>query len=165
MVVEDGNAASSSGSIHVQRRLSDNLTRRSSRTLRQTVSGQPVPPKDTTTALLISGAAAGGVSKLLTAPVDRVKIMYQVSTSRPFTITAGMRTAAEIVKTAGFTALWRGNSIAVVRDVPYAAIMFSVRQPPPALCALLCHRRAHCHAGRLCRRASADASCRSLWPP
>ena len=97
------------------------------RSLRQTVSGQPIPPKDSATALLISGAAAGGVSKLLTAPIDRVKIMYQVSTSRPFTISSGMRTAADIVRTAGITALWRGNSIAVMRDVPYAAIMFSVR--------------------------------------
>ena len=95
--------------------------------MRQQLSGLPVPPKDSTQALLLSGAAAGGVSKLLTAPIDRVKIMYQVSTSRPFSISSGMRTAIEIVRTSGVTALWRGNSIAVLRDVPYAAIMFSVR--------------------------------------
>ena len=41
-------------------------------------SGGPIPPKDSAAALLISGAVAGGVSKLLTAPIDRVKIMYQV---------------------------------------------------------------------------------------
>ena len=91
------------------------------------MSGRPLdlPPKDSVSSLLIAGAAAGGVSKLLTAPIDRVKIMYQVSTSRPFSISDGMRTAADIVRTSGASALWRGNSVAVVRDVPYAAILFT----------------------------------------
>jgi solute carrier family 25 protein 42 len=104
---------------------SSNAPPRRRLTMRQSLSGQPVPPKDSAAALLISGAAAGGVSKLLTAPIDRVKIMYQVSTSRPFTIAAGLSTAADIVRTAGVTALWRGNSIAVMRDIPYAALVFS----------------------------------------
>lgn len=97
------------------------------KTLRHYLSGRAPddPPKDTTSSLLISGAAAGGVSKLLTAPIDRVKIMYQVSSTRAFSIRSGIQTAAEIVRTAGVSGLWRGNSIAVLRDVPYAAILFS----------------------------------------
>ena len=101
------------------------LTRQTS--LRHRLSGRPPddPPKDKASSLMISGAAAGAVSKLLTAPVDRVKIMYQVSSSRQFSISAGIRTAADIIRTSGFTALWRGNSIAIMRDVPYASIMFT----------------------------------------
>ena len=38
---------------------------------------------------------------------------------------AAARTVAKIVRTAGVTALWRGNSIAVIRDVPFGAILFS----------------------------------------
>ena len=121
---EGSSSSAAPAPVHVQ--ASARLGRKKS-SLRQQFSGAASPPKDSTQALLISGAAAGGISKLLTAPIDRVKIMYQVSTSRPFTISSGMRTAVEIVRTSGVTALWRGNSIAVVRDVPYAAIMFSVR--------------------------------------
>ena len=124
------------------------------RSLRQRFSDQPVPPKDSATALLVSGAAAGGVSKLLTAPIDRVKIMYQVSTSRPFTVKSGMRTAVEIVRTAGVSGLWRGNSIAVVRDVPYAAIMFSVRARWQ-LCTCLCTMPMH---DASCTMRTRDAS-------
>lgn len=82
--------------------------------LRHRLSGRPPddPPKDKASSLMISGAAAGAVSKLLTAPVDRVKIMYQVSSSRQFSISAGMRTAADIIRTSGVAALWRGNSYA-----------------------------------------------------
>jgi len=96
-------------------------------TLRQRLSGRPSdePPADSSTSLLISGAVAGGVSKFCTAPIDRVKLMYQVSTERQFTATAAARTVAKIVNTAGVSALWRGNSIAVVRDVPFGAILFS----------------------------------------
>lgn len=97
------------------------------KSLRHRLTGRPVdePPKDKASSLFLAGAAAGGTSKLLTAPIDRVKIMYQVSETRPFSVSSGLRTAQKIVKEAGFTALWRGNTIAVCRDMPYAAIMFA----------------------------------------
>lgn len=51
--------------------------------------------------------------------------MYQVSETRAFSVSAGIATARKIVKEAGIMALWRGNSIAVMRDIPYAAIIFA----------------------------------------
>ncbi len=101
------------------------LKRRKS--LRHRLSGRPEdsPPEDRAISLVFSGAVAGGVSKLLTAPIDRIKIMYTVDVQRPFTLAAGARTAAKIVRTSGITDLWRGNSAAIMRDVPFAAIMFS----------------------------------------
>ena len=77
-----------------------------------------------TSTLLAAGAISGGVSKLLTAPIDRVKIMYQVSTSREFTVAAGLNTAARIVRTSGVFDLWRGNSYPSSRaSIPGLALL------------------------------------------
>jgi hypothetical protein len=107
--------------------MGDDEAARCRRSLRHRVSGRPVhdPPQDGVGSLLVSGGAAGAVSKLITAPIDRVKIMYQVSPSRRFSLAAVMQTGLDIVRKSGVTALWRGNSMAVLRDVPYAAILFS----------------------------------------
>ena len=51
--------------------------------------------------------------------------MYQTNPSKPFTLRAAVSSGSNIVRTSGFSDLWRGNSAAVVRDVPYAAILFS----------------------------------------
>eukprot|EP00967_Tisochrysis_lutea_P129327 scaffold222287_cov40-Tisochrysis_lutea.AAC.2 len=42
-----------------------------------------------------------------------------------FTLRRGIATARRIVVNHGVTALWRGNSAAIARDVPYASIVFS----------------------------------------
>lgn len=80
-----------------------------------------------TSTLLAAGAISGGVSKLLTAPIDRIKIIYQVNTDprHAFTLRRGFSTASSIVLQSGVLALWRGNSAAVARDVPYASIVFA----------------------------------------
>ena len=97
------------------------------RSLRYRATGRSPsdPPQDRVSSLLLSGGAAGAVSKFVTAPIDRVKIMYQVSPSRQFSLAAVTQTGVDIVRKSGFTALWRGNLAAVVRDVPYAALLFS----------------------------------------
>ena len=120
-------ASSSAEPVQLGRRDSQLGERRDSRSLRHRMTGRPAhePPKDTTGSLLIAGAAAGGISKFCTAPIDRVKLMYQVSPDRAFSVSAGLRTARKIIQKDGITALWRGNSVAVLRDVPYAAIIFS----------------------------------------
>lgn len=74
--------------------------------------------------LLASGAIAGGVAKTVTAPVDRVKILYQVDPSRPFTMKRGMKTFRTIVGNTGAEGLWRGNGSAMARVLPYASIHF-----------------------------------------
>jgi len=102
------------------RTLPANLGRRTS------TGAEPVPVTATrSTVLLISGAASGGTSKLVTAPIDRVKIIYQVDPNHSFSLRAGWRTVQHIVNTSGAMALWRGNGAAMARDVPYAAIVFT----------------------------------------
>ena len=52
-----------------------------------------------TSTLLAAGAISGGVSKLLTAPIDRIKIIYQVNTDprHAFTLRRGFSTASSML--------------------------------------------------------------------
>mmetsp|Transcript_59655 Transcript_59655/g.136827 ORF Transcript_59655/g.136827 Transcript_59655/m.136827 type:complete len:303 (-) Transcript_59655:571-1479(-) len=93
---------------------------------RRLSNGPPVATKASRSlSLLTAGAASGGVSKLLTAPIDRLKIIYQVSPQAAFSLRSGIGTLQAIVRRSGALALWRGNSAAMLRDVPYAAIVFT----------------------------------------
>ena len=58
---------------------------------------------------LLAGGVAGMVAKSVVAPIDRIKILYQV-TSAHFRIRDVPRVAAEIVRTEGVAALWKGKS-------------------------------------------------------
>ena len=65
------------------------------------------------------------LAKTIVAPVDRIKILYQV-TSTPFRMTDLPNVLSRIVKREGVTALWRGNGATLVRVFPYAGIQFMV---------------------------------------
>lgn len=72
----------------------------------------------------IAGGTAGMISRTCIAPIERVKIMYQVSRADA-TIPKGYRwILPNIVKNEGVLALWKGNSAAVARVVPYMSIQF-----------------------------------------
>lgn len=74
---------------------------------------------------VLAGALAGGISRVVTAPLDRVKLLFQVDANRRgFTAREGARVASNIVRTEGFFALWRGCHAAVVRILPYSATTF-----------------------------------------
>lgn len=75
--------------------------------------------------LLLSGAIAGSVSKTATAPIDRVKILYQVNPDRTFTPLNAVKTTRTILRDSGVSGLWRGNGAAMYRVVPYSAISFA----------------------------------------
>lgn len=73
---------------------------------------------------LVAGGLAGAVAKTTIAPADRVKIIYQVDPSRPFTLRSAARTAGDIVQKEGPLGLWRGNGVMMARVVPYAGVTF-----------------------------------------
>ncbi|CAD5122902.1 unnamed protein product [Dimorphilus gyrociliatus] len=68
---------------------------------------------------LVAGAAAGGVSRTCTAPLDRLKVFLQVNSRMG--ITAGLN---YMLSEGGWLSLWRGNGINVVKIAPETAIKF-----------------------------------------
>ena len=67
---------------------------------------------------LLCGGLAGMIAKSVVAPMDRIKIMYQV-TSATFRLRDVPAVAYSIVKKEGWQALWKGNSVTMLRVFPY----------------------------------------------
>ncbi|MES1910437.1 MAG: hypothetical protein MHM6MM_003030 [Cercozoa sp. M6MM] len=74
---------------------------------------------------LLCGGCAGALAKTTTAPLDRVKILFQVSSTKTFSLRNAYRTLHAIHQTEGVKALWRGNGAMMLRVVPYAAVQFT----------------------------------------
>lgn len=75
---------------------------------------------------LLSGGIAGALSRTATAPLERLKILFQLSTmSTQNAQYSGMMDAVRrIAREDGVTALWKGNGTNVLRIAPYSAIGF-----------------------------------------
>lgn len=78
----------------------------------------PSPPSDE----LIAGAFSGTVSRLVTAPLDVLKIRSQLHfQGKPPSLFASM---SKIVQEEGFFALWKGNISAIILWVTYGMSQF-----------------------------------------
>uniref|UniRef100_A0A7S4KQT8 Mitochondrial carrier protein n=1 Tax=Guillardia theta TaxID=55529 RepID=A0A7S4KQT8_GUITH len=74
---------------------------------------------------LIAGSVAGIVSRTCIAPVERIKILFQISKASTAAHGPGyMHYIPQIYRNEGVLAFWRGNSAAVIRVVPYMSITF-----------------------------------------
>lgn len=76
---------------------------------------------------LLCGAVAGTTARLFVAPLDMLKIRFQVQSETKGLyqyryITSALRS---IVSTEGFRALWKGNVPAMLMVTPYAALQLS----------------------------------------
>ncbi|MCO5602383.1 hypothetical protein L7F22_056514 [Adiantum nelumboides] len=85
----------------------------------------------------IAGAVAGGVSRTITAPLDVIKIRFQVQLeptstrswnrfSQPSKYTGILQATRDIINEEGIKGLWRGNVPALLMVMPYTAIQFVV---------------------------------------
>mgnify|MGYP005840960781 CR=1 FL=1 len=74
---------------------------------------------------ILAGGIAGMVAKSVVAPLERIKILYQVSAER-FVLREVPTVAKHIIQREGFTALWRGNTATMLRVFPYSGIQFMV---------------------------------------
>ncbi|CAH0521972.1 unnamed protein product [Peronospora belbahrii] len=70
----------------------------------------------------LAGGMAGIVAKSTLAPLDRVKILFQVNDQRKFSFRNAARMAKNIYVHDGFHALFRGNMLNILRVVPYAGL-------------------------------------------
>jgi len=74
---------------------------------------------------LLAGGVAGMVAKSVVAPVDRIKILFQV-TSAKFQLRKLPKVARNIIRNEGMSALWKGNTATMIRVFPYSGIQFMV---------------------------------------
>lgn len=74
---------------------------------------------------LMAGGMAGMVAKTVVAPLDRIKILYQVS-DIPYSMKAIPNVARNIMANEGILALWKGHTATMLRVFPYSGIQFMV---------------------------------------
>jgi len=65
------------------------------------------------------------LAKSVVAPIDRIKILYQV-TSAQFRLRDVPKVAYSIIEKEGWAALWKGNTATMIRVFPYSGIQFMV---------------------------------------
>lgn len=92
--------------------------------LPRVASSKPSRGGLSTVELFAAGAGAGVISKTITAPIDRIRILFQVSSKRPFSAVQFVHAGFRIVRADGVLGLWRGNLAVVMRVMPYAGLQF-----------------------------------------
>jgi hypothetical protein len=80
--------------------------------------------------LMVAGGVAGAVSKTLTAPLERVKILLQIqgmrgSGSEKHYTRGVFGTMLQVVKEEGALSLFKGNGSNVLRIIPVYALKFT----------------------------------------
>ena len=75
------------------------------------------------TEYLLAGGTAGMVARTCIAPVERMKILFQVQKG---TTNTNMRhLLSSLINNEGPLSMWKGNSAAVIRVIPYTALQFT----------------------------------------
>ncbi|KAG9416989.1 hypothetical protein AC1031_001374 [Aphanomyces cochlioides] len=103
-------------------------------------SGGPPPAKSSTTTSpftlfsgatstelrsFLAGGAAGIIAKSTLSPIDRVKLLFQVSDHLRFTLRNALSMGVDIAQRDGLLALFRGNTLNLVRVFMSAGIQHS----------------------------------------
>jgi hypothetical protein len=71
---------------------------------------------------LVAGGVAGAIAKTTIAPMDRVKILFQVSQQK-FSLRLAGQMVVSIARKDGVLALWRGNSATVARYFVHSSLL------------------------------------------
>lgn len=73
--------------------------------------------------VMLSGAIAGIVSRTLTAPIERIKVLKQTDNSH-FSDKSFIRSFQYMLKTEGWTGFFKGNGANIIRVIPFSALEF-----------------------------------------
>lgn len=73
----------------------------------------------------VAGGMAGIIAKSTLAPLDRIKILFQVHDHHTFNFRNAARMARDIYVHDGFHALFQGNLLNILRVIPYAGLQHS----------------------------------------
>jgi len=90
-------------------------------------SSAPLSPADAawnTTKALSAGAFAGALSRTVTSPLERLKVLKQVQSHGSSKYDGIGRALMRMYKDEGLLGFWRGNGTNVVRIAPFSAIQF-----------------------------------------
>ncbi|KAG2502088.1 hypothetical protein HYH03_000580 [Edaphochlamys debaryana] len=76
--------------------------------------------------MFFAGGTAGAIARTCTAPLDRIKLLFQVQAvagpgTSPTAYTGVGQAAAKIIREEGFLAFWKGNGVNIIRIFPYSA--------------------------------------------
>mmetsp|Transcript_13684 Transcript_13684/g.22378 ORF Transcript_13684/g.22378 Transcript_13684/m.22378 type:complete len:295 (-) Transcript_13684:25-909(-) len=74
---------------------------------------------------LVAGGVAGMVARTCVAPIERVKILYQIQSKNTTGSVSYFEMAPKLVRNEGILSLWKGNTAAVIRVIPYTSIQFA----------------------------------------
>lgn len=84
---------------------------------------------------LVCGGISGAIAKTIIAPLDRQKIIFQV-TQKGFSFPTAFKALRITYETRGFKALFKGNGAMMIRIVPYAAIQYSTFEKCKRVCVI-----------------------------
>eukprot|EP01133_Synstelium_polycarpum_P006683 gene6683-7770_t len=71
----------------------------------------------------LAGGIAGVTAKSAVAPLERVKILYQIK-SQLYSLDSIAGSLGKILEKEGLRGLWRGNTATITRVFPYASVQF-----------------------------------------
>ena len=70
---------------------------------------------------LLAGGTAGMIARTCIAPIERIKILFQIQKGS----SSYIKLLSNVLKNEGIKSMWRGNSAAVIRVIPYTSIQFT----------------------------------------
>jgi solute carrier family 25 protein 42 len=72
----------------------------------------------------LCGAVAGMAAKTCIAPMERIKMTFQVSTDH-FSYQAAFKRGRDLISKGGVTSMWKGHSTTLLRVAPYAGFSYT----------------------------------------
>jgi len=89
--------------------------------VKQSTSKMPESKGKKSLGNLIAGGMSGMIARTCIAPIERIKILFQIQKGQGNYVTL----MSNVLKSEGFLSMWKGNSAAIIRVIPYTSIQFS----------------------------------------